>query len=63
MPNCGDANFLQGLVREARKNCLVYLVAAECRLIPVETEPPQPTPDVHNGRPDPIRAGANLRPV
>ena len=31
--NCCDANLLQGLVRQARKNRLVYFILAECRLI------------------------------
>jgi class 3 adenylate cyclase len=36
MPNCCDAKLLQGLVRQARKNRLVYLVLAESRLITFE---------------------------
>jgi len=47
MPNCCDAKLLQGLVRQARKNRLVYLVLAESRLITFEAKAPQPTPDVH----------------
>jgi hypothetical protein len=31
--DCGDAKLLQRLVRQARKNRLVYLILAECRLI------------------------------
>jgi hypothetical protein len=44
MPNCCDAKLLQGLVRQARKNRLVYFVLAERRLIPFEAQAPQPTP-------------------
>ena len=44
MPNCCDAKLLQRLVRQARKNRLVYLVLAECGLILSETKSPQPTP-------------------
>jgi len=45
MPQCGDAELLQVLVREARKNRLVYLVLAECRLILAEAQAPQPDHD------------------
>ena len=40
---------LQGLVRQARKNRLVYLVLAECRLILPEAQAPQPDHNVHDG--------------
>jgi hypothetical protein len=40
MPNCCDAKLLQGLVRQARKNRLVYLVLAESRLITFEAKAP-----------------------
>ena len=33
MPNSCDPKLLQGLVRQARKDRLVYLILAECRLI------------------------------
>jgi hypothetical protein len=56
MPNCCDAKLLQGLVRQARKNRLVYFVLAERRLIPFEAQAPQPTPDIHDGRPNPSLA-------
>ena len=46
---CCDAKLLQGLVRQARKNRLVYLVLAECDLVLFEPKAPQPTPDVHDG--------------
>jgi hypothetical protein len=42
MPNCRDADFLQRVVREARKNRLVDLVVAEGRLVPPEAKAPQP---------------------
>jgi hypothetical protein len=45
--NRGDAKLLQGLVRKARKNCLVYVILAEGRLILPETQAPQPDYDVH----------------
>ena len=38
MPNCRDADLFQRLVREARKNRLVYLVLAERRFIPFEAQ-------------------------
>ena len=31
MPDCCDAKLLQGLVRQAGKNCLFYVILAECR--------------------------------
>ena len=49
MPNCCDAKLLQGLVRQARKNRIVYLVLAERRLILFEAKAPQPTAEVHEG--------------
>jgi hypothetical protein len=49
--DCCDAKLLQGLVRQARKNRLVYLILAECRLILPEAQAPQPTSEVHNGAP------------
>ena len=36
--DCGDAKLLQGLVRQARKNRIVYLVLAESRLITFEAK-------------------------
>jgi hypothetical protein len=47
MPNCRDADLLQRLVREARKDRLVYLVVAESRLVPPEAKAPQPDNHVH----------------
>ena len=49
MPDRRDAKLLQGLVRQARKNRLVYLILAECRLILPEAQAPQPDHDVHTG--------------
>jgi hypothetical protein len=49
VPERRDAKFLQVLSRQARKNRLVDLVLAECRLIPFEAKAPQPTPDVRGG--------------
>jgi hypothetical protein len=51
MPNCCDAEFLKSLVRQARKNRLVYLVLAERRLVTFKAEAAQPTPEVHLERP------------
>ena len=48
MPNCCDAKLLQRLVRQARKDGLVYLILAECRLILPEAQAPQPDHDVHD---------------
>ena len=47
VPERCDAKLLQVLVRQARKNRLVYLVLAECRLILPEAQAPQPDHDVH----------------
>jgi len=44
-----NANFLQVLLRKARKDPLVYLVVSECRLISFEAQAPQPNRDVHGG--------------
>ena len=49
VPECRDAKLLQVLVRQARKNRLVYLVLAECRLVLSEAQAPQPDHDVHDG--------------
>ena len=49
MPNCSDAKLLQSLVRQARKDRLVYLILAECRLILPEAKAPQPACHVHDG--------------
>ena len=51
VPNRGDAKLLQGLVRQARKNRLVYVVLAECRLVLPEAQAPQPDHNVHEWRP------------
>src|SRR5262245_6511395 len=45
----GDAKLLQSLMREAREKRLVYLILAECRLIPSEAQAPQPDHNVHDG--------------
>jgi hypothetical protein len=49
MPKCCDAKLLQVLFRQARKNRLVYLILAECRLILPEAKAPQPDYNVHDG--------------
>ena len=49
MPECGDAKLLQVLCRQARKNRLVYLILAECRLVLPEAQAPQPDHNVHEG--------------
>ena len=48
MPNCCDAKLLEGLMRQARKNRLVYLVLAEGGLVAFETQAPQPPTEVHD---------------
>ena len=48
MPDCRDPQLLQGLVRQARENRLVYLILAECSLILPEAQAPQPIPEVHD---------------
>ena len=48
VPDCCDAKLLQGLVRQARKDRLVYLILAERRLVPFEAKAPQPTSEVHD---------------
>ena len=47
-----NRKLLQVLVRQARKDRLVYLVLAECRLIPGKAKAPQPNHDVHDGAPN-----------
>jgi hypothetical protein len=47
MPDQNDAQILQVVCRQGRQDCLVYLIFAECRLVPFEAKAPQPTPDVH----------------
>jgi hypothetical protein len=51
MPNCRDADLLQRLVREARKNRLVNLVLAERRLIFTKAETSEPGTDINGSRP------------
>ena len=51
MTDCCDAKLLQGLVRQARKDRLVYLILAECSLILPEAQAPQPEHNVHDGAP------------
>ena len=48
VPERGDAKLLQVLRRQARKNRLVYLILAECRLILPEAQAPQPDHNVHD---------------
>jgi hypothetical protein len=61
MPNRCDAKLPQGLVRQTRKNRLVYFILAESRLLPLEAKAPQPTCDIHNGAQIPWGNG-NLGP-
>jgi hypothetical protein len=56
VPNRNDAKLLQRLVRQAGKNRLVYVILAECRLIPSEAQAPQPDHDVHEGAPQSVVA-------
>jgi hypothetical protein len=52
MPHCRNAKLLQGLVRQARKDRLVYLILAECRLVLPEAQAPQLDHNVHEGAPN-----------
>ena len=49
VPERRDAKLLQVLVRQARKDRLVYLILAECRLVLPEAQAPQPDHNVHDG--------------
>ena len=49
VPDRRDAKLLQLLVRQARKNRLVYVILAECRLVLPEAQAPQPDYNVHDG--------------
>ena len=49
VPERRDAKLLQVLGRQARKDRLVYLVLAECRLVLPEAQAPQPDHNVHEG--------------
>ena len=60
MSNDTDAQVLQVLRREARKNRFVNLILAERSLISFEAKAPQPTSEVHNGAP---RLGYVLEPL
>src|SRR5262245_65850492 len=51
VPKRRDAKLLEVLFRHARKNRLVYVILAECRLILAEAQAPQPDHDVHDGAP------------
>jgi hypothetical protein len=46
-----DADFLQVLLGQVRKDPFVDLVLAECRLVFFEAQAPQPDHNVHDGRP------------
>jgi hypothetical protein len=50
-----NADFFQVLLRQARQDPLVYLVFAECGLVPFEAQAPQPSTEVHDGA---LRLGA-----
>src|SRR5262245_61844626 len=49
MPNRRNPKVLQGLMRETRKNRLVYVIVAECRLVLPKAQAPQPDNNVHDG--------------
>ena len=51
VPKRCDAKLLQVLVRQTRKNRLVYVILAEYRLILPEAQAPQPDHNVHDGVP------------
>ena len=50
-PKRRDAKLLQVLVRQTRKDRLVYVILAECRLVLPEAQAPQPDHHVHDGCP------------
>ena len=47
MSQGGYAELFQILLRQLRKNRLVNLVRAECRLVLFEAKAPQPSADIH----------------
>ncbi len=51
VPERRHAKLLQVVRRQARKDRLVYLIVAECRLILSEAQAPQPDHNVHDGAP------------
>jgi hypothetical protein len=57
------------VLRQARKNRLVYVILAECRLVPFEAKAPQPDRDVHFGAPNSglqhiiVRSGQSVQEV
>ncbi|MGA7373876.1 MAG: hypothetical protein WBW37_14930, partial [Methyloceanibacter sp.] len=50
-PTDATPSSFRSLVRQARENRLVYVILAECRLVPPEAQAPQPDHNVHDGRP------------
>ena len=54
MTKRGDTKLLQVLVRQARENRLVYVILTEDRLVLREAQAPQPTSNIHDGRPNPM---------
>jgi hypothetical protein len=48
MADRGDAKFLQIVGRQLRQDAQVDLVIAECLLVALQPEPPQPAPNVHS---------------
>ena len=69
MPQRGDSKLLLVLRRQVRKNRLVYVILAECRLVPFEAKAPQPDRDVHFGAPNSglqhiiVRSGQSVQEV
>jgi hypothetical protein len=51
MPDRSDTKILQVLRCQTRQDRVVDFILAECRLIFLEAEPPQPTSEVHGGAP------------
>ena len=49
VPDNSYAEVLQVLRRQAWQDGAIDLVLAECRLIPFEANPPQPSSDIHDG--------------
>jgi hypothetical protein len=49
VPKRRDSKLLQVLVRQTRKNRLVYVILSEGHFVPPEAQAPQPAYHVHDG--------------
>jgi hypothetical protein len=57
VPDAADTQILQVLRRQIRQDSLIDMVFAECPLVLFEAKAPQPTPDIHDRRPQLPPAG------